>query len=144
MDLGLHWQTVVPRLLLAVLCGALIGWEREAQNKSAGLRTHVLASLGAAGFTLTGLMAFRDFGGGDSELDPLRIVQGVATGIGFLGAGSILKKGSEAHGLTTAAGIWTAGAAGAACGLGYYALGGLVAVLAVITLAANRLSDEPL
>lgn len=136
------WHELLLRLLLSALLGGLIGWEREARHKSAGLRTHMLTSLGAAGFTLAGLLVFHEHGGGDSEIDPLRIVQGVATGIGFLGAGAILKRDAEAHGLTTAAGIWTAGAAGATCGLGYFLAAGLIAVVAVLVLAANRFTSD--
>lgn len=108
------WTRVSLRLLVAALLGALIGYDRENKNKSAGLRTHMLVALGAAIFIITPLQA-------GMELDDLsRVVQGIIAGIGFLGAGAILKlqRGEKIHGLTTAASIWMTAAIGIAAGLG--------------------------
>jgi putative Mg2+ transporter-C (MgtC) family protein len=104
---------MVVRLLLAAVFGGLIGAEREAVGKAAGLRTHMLVSLGAALFVLT--LAQRDVAG-----DISRVIQGVAAGIGFIGAGTILKHQSEERvtGLTTAASIWLTAAVGVAAGIG--------------------------
>lgn len=105
---------IFVRLSAAVLLAALIGWQREHERKSAGLRTHILVSLGAALFALTAQEA------GAAAGDLTRIAQGVATGIGFLGAGVILQLAEErrVQGLTTAAGIWLTAAIGLACGMG--------------------------
>jgi putative Mg2+ transporter-C (MgtC) family protein len=120
---------IVARLIAAVLCGALIGWNREREDKPAGLRTHMLVSLGAASFTVVMLELLRRYPGVSTvEGDPTRIIQGIATGIGFLGAGSIFRSENRVHGMTTAAGIWVVGAIGVACGAGAW----IVAVVATL------------
>ena len=102
------------RLTLAALLGGLLGYERERKGKAAGLKTHMLVALGAALFVLIPLEA----GVSDTELS--RIIQGIVTGVGFLGAGAILKSSTEEQvtGLTTAAGIWLTAAIGMTVGLG--------------------------
>jgi putative Mg2+ transporter-C (MgtC) family protein len=113
---------VVLRLLLVALLGGLVGWQRERSNKPAGTRTHMLVALGAAVFILASQRAGMDA----AALS--RVVQGLATGVGFVGAGAILKQGEHVEGLTTAAALWLAAAVGTAAGL---ASGG-VAVLASV------------
>jgi len=106
---------ILLRLTLAVFLGGLIGYEREAAGKPAGLRTHMLVAMGSALFVLVPLQA------GMPLNDMSRVLQGLMSGIGFLGAGAIIKhSGSEEdiRGLTTAASIWTVAAIGVACGLG--------------------------
>jgi putative Mg2+ transporter-C (MgtC) family protein len=122
---------IILRLLVAMLLGAVVGYEREQTRKAAGLRTHVLVSLGSALFVLAPLQA------GMPTADVSRIVQGVAAGIGFIGAGAILKLTSEREirGLTTAASIWMTAAAGIAAGLGEFTLAALATGFAWITLA---------
>lgn len=102
------------RLLAAALFGAVIGYEREAAGKEAGLRTHMLVAIGAALFVLAAQTAGVEIG------DLSRVIQGVITGIGFIGAGAILKRSATGtvHGLTTAAGVWLTAAVGVAVGLG--------------------------
>jgi putative Mg2+ transporter-C (MgtC) family protein len=113
--------------------GFLIGLERELAGQPAGERTHALTSLGAAIFGLVSLLGF-------PEPDPARVAAGVVTGLGFLGAGMILKeRGREVHGLTTAAGIWAVGGIGLAIGAGLYLLGVAAAVLVGVVLALERL-----
>lgn len=131
MNLDSAIWDVLLRLPLAALLGALIGWERETEGKPAGLRTNMMVALGASTFTLlaTNLAAF------ENGADPTRIVTGVATGIGFLGAGSIIQSSRGVEGMTTAAGIWVVGAIGAACGLGAYSIAIVTAVLAFVILA---------
>ena len=121
---------VSVRLLAAALLGAVIGYEREAAGKAAGLRTHMLVSLGAALFVIGGLES-----GMDAE-DLSRIIQGLATGIGFVGAGAILKLDEERkiRGLTTAAGIWLTAAVGVAAGLGRWGAAGVGVLLTWIIL----------
>ena len=118
---------IVLRLALAAALGGVLGYERERQGKAAGVRTHMLVALGAALFVLVPQQA------GVSEADMTRVIQGVVAGIGFLGAGSIIKGNDEDNvkGLTTAAGIWLTAAIGIACGLGREATAVLSAALAL-------------
>lgn len=132
MDIDPQIRDVLLRLPLAALLGALIGWEREIGGKPAGLRTNMMVSLGASTFALvsTSLTAVSAQDAGD----PVRIVTGVATGIGFLGAGSIIQTRTGVEGMTTAAGIWVVGAIGAACGVGAYLIAIVAALLGVTIL----------
>jgi len=111
--------TAAMRLALAVLCGAIVGSERARFHKHAGLRTHILICLGACLFALIGLQVSQDF----PQSDPLRLVQGVLLGIGFISGGVIVIDGSSVRGLTTAAGLWLLTAIGLAIGLGQYFYG---------------------
>lgn len=125
---------VVLRMLVALLLGAAIGWERERRDADAGLRTHMLMSLGAALFVLVPAEA-------GMQSDALsRVVQGLVSGIGFLGAGAVLKSSDEGriHGLTTAASIWATAAIGLAAGLGREATAVLATVFVLLVLAALR------
>ncbi len=135
-------ETIVP-LSIAAVAGALVGWDREAQGKVAGLRTHMLVSLGAALFVIAALqLAQRAAGGQGVSVDTSRIIEGVATGIGFLGAGSIVKSRHSVQGVTTAASIWVTGAIGAACGARLYLLAATAALLALLVLwPAGKLKD---
>jgi putative Mg2+ transporter-C (MgtC) family protein len=110
------WQAVA-RLAVAAGLGAAVGVERELREREAGIRTHLLVSLGACLFTLVGAYGFHDFG---SKVDPTRIAAQVVTGIGFLGAGAIIREGISVRGLTTAASLWIVAAIGMAAGAGYY------------------------
>jgi len=106
---SLDWLDVTFRLAVAAGLGAVIGLERELDEKAAGLRTHMLVSLGAALFTMVGAYGFHDFltgGGAIVRTDPSRIAAQVVTGIGFLGAGVIFRQGFTVRGLTRAASIW--------------------------------------
>lgn len=125
-----HPATVVLRVLLAALAGALVGLEREFHGRAAGLRTHMMVSLGAALTTMIGLFAVTELG---VSSDPLRVGAQVISGVGFLGAGTILLRGggSRITGLTTAAGLWTAASIGLAVGMGFY-LGAFLTVFAVM------------
>jgi putative Mg2+ transporter-C (MgtC) family protein len=131
------------RLLAAVVFGMVIGWDREARRKPAGLRTHMLVSLGAASFTVIALEWYRVADGNISQgIDPGRAIQGIVTGIGFLGAGSIIRAQGTVHGVTTAAGIWVIGAIGAAAGAGQYILGAMITGLSFAILRLLPLSRE--
>lgn len=124
------------RLGAAVVAAAALGLERERQHKPAGLRTHMLVSLGAAASTLVALALIRP-GQFENELlrvDPIRVVEGVIGGIGFLGAGSIIRSQGSVGGLTTAASIWVAGAIGLTCGAGQFRLAFLTVLFAFIIL----------
>ncbi len=106
--------TLVVRVAVAALLGGLVGWEREAKGRAAGLKTHILVSIGSALFVLAPLLSDIDPG------DVTRVMQGIVSGIGFLGAGAILKLDREERieGLTTAAGVWMTAAIGMAAGMG--------------------------
>lgn len=124
----------VARILLAAILAVPLGWEREAEDKPAGLRTHMLVAMGAAAFVVVAVgVSPQMLAGGDAlQLDPLRIVDGVAGGIGFIGAGTILRARGSVHGLTTAANVWVAAALGVSAGFGRF---DIAATLSVGTLA---------
>jgi putative Mg2+ transporter-C (MgtC) family protein len=126
----LHVTEVALRLAGAAVLGGLVGAEREGAGKAAGLRTHMIVALGAAMFVLAPAEA------GLAAGDVSRIIQGVAAGIGFIGAGTILKRAdrNEIHGLTTAAGIWLTAAIGVASAVGPLWLPGLCAACALVIL----------
>ena len=130
---------IAVRLLLAALLGGILGYEREHHGKAAGIRTHMLVSLGAALFVLVPQQ------GGMALADMSRVLQGVIAGIGFLGAGAILKLKDEeqVHGLTTAASIWRTAAIGIACGLGREATAVFSMLLALMILAVLPLLTRP-
>ena len=125
------------RLGVALVLSAVIGLEREVRGQIAGLRTHILVGLGAALFTLVSAYGFSEFvqpnpsGGFVTTFDPTRIAAQIVTGIGFLGAGAIIRQGLAVRGLTTAAALWMVAAIGMAAGAGYY-LGATVATAAVL------------
>lgn len=119
------------RLVLSVLIGGLVGLEREVVHKPAGVRTHMLVCLGSALFALVTLQTLPEETG--------RIIAGVATGIGFLGAGTIFKAKDSVHGLTTAASIWVVSAVGLAIGVGHYFMTAVAAVLVLMVLNLNRI-----
>ncbi len=121
---------ITLRLLIAAILGGILGFEREQKGKAAGLKTHMLVALGAALFVLTPEQA------GVSDSDLTRVLQGLVTGIGFIGAGAIIKGSQEEDikGLTTAAGIWLTAAIGVAAGMGREATAVLSTLLALIIL----------
>jgi putative Mg2+ transporter-C (MgtC) family protein len=125
---------VVLRLLVAMILGGLLGYERESVGASAGLRTHMLVSLGSALFVLIPLQA------GMEIQDLSRVLQGVTAGIGFLGAGAILKQSdkNDIKGLTTAASVWLTAAVGIAAGMGREATAVLSTLFAIVILAILR------
>lgn len=135
--------TIVIRLVAAMLLGALLGFQRERAGKPAGLRTHTLVCVGTAVVVLACSSSGMNLDGQS------RVIQGIVTGIGFIGAGSILKISEEKdiRGLTTAAGLWLTAAVGVASGLGTIGIAIIVSILALIVLAlenvAARLRKKP-
>ena len=129
---GLPWQIMVPRLIVAFALGGVIGLERERRARPAGLRTHILVTTGAAL-----LMMLSQIVAGDDS-DPGRIAAGVITGMGFLGAGTIIRYGNVVRGLTTAASLWAGAGVGLAIGIGWYAAGIVTTILIFLTLMAVR------
>lgn len=127
----IEYTEVLLRLVYSVVAGGLIGLEREVVHKPAGVRTHMLVSLGSALFVLVTLETLPN--------ETARIIAGIATGIGFLGAGTIFKAKDEVHGLTTAASIWAVAAVGLAIGLGYYLMTIIAVILILVVLHLNKL-----
>ena len=127
----IEYTEVLLRLVFAVVCGGLVGLEREIVHRPAGVRTHMLVSLGSALFVLIAIDALPN--------EAARIIAGITTGIGFLGAGTIFKAKSEVHGLTTAASIWAVSAVGLAIGMGYYLMTLISVALILIVLQLNKL-----
>ena len=120
---------MILRLLLAAALGAIIGYQRERAGKPAGLRTHVLICVGAALFTISSLYGF------GAAADPARVAAGIVVGIGFLGAGAIIRRGEGVvEGLTTAATIWAVAGIGLAAGAGLYLLSAVTTVVILIVL----------
>ncbi len=135
---------VVARLVLALVCGAAIGIEREWRRQPAGLRTHILVCLAAAlasivAIEITHLPAF---GGGEVQIDPLRIIEAVTAGVAFLAAGTIVFARGTVQGLTTGAGMWLAGVTGLAAGLGLWQIAVITTLLAVAVLGVIRLMES--
>lgn len=130
-----NWELIV-RLFLSAVLGGLIGMEREVNNRPAGLRTHVLVSLGSCLIMLISMYGF--VGGGD----PARLAAQVVSGIGFLGAGTILRNGNNIKGLTTAASLWVSGGIGLAIGNGYYVGGLSTAIIVLFTLISLGLLEK--
>ena len=122
---------VLLRLVLSVIAGGFIGIEREVVHKPAGVRTHMLVCLGSALFVLVTIETLPN--------EAARIIAGIATGIGFLGAGTIFKSKDEVHGLTTAASIWAVAGVGIAIGLGYYLMTLIAVILVLIILQLNKM-----
>ena len=140
---ALGWDDNLARLTLAAVLGGAIGFERELRDREAGLRTHLLVCLGSALFTIVSAYGFREFlTSGDQVIraDPTRIAAQIVTGIGFLGAGAIIRQGLSVRGLTTAATLWVAAAIGIAAGAGYYPGAVLGTVVTLIALWPLRIA----
>jgi putative Mg2+ transporter-C (MgtC) family protein len=138
----LSWFDVAIRLVAAAALGGAIGLEREVREREAGLRTHLLVSVGAALFTLVSAYGWSDFtfsARSGVTFDPTRIAAQIVTGIGFLGAGAIIRQGLSVRGLTTAATLWLAAAIGMASGAGYWEAAVIATVGAIITLWPLRI-----
>jgi len=133
LDVGVNEVLVAVKLSLSLLLGAAVGLEREAHDRPAGLRTFILVSVGSTLIMIVSL-GIRDLFPGVTGIDPGRIAAQVVTGIGFLGAGTIIHEGASIRGLTTAAGLWVVAAVGLAVGAGLYLPAAATTVLTLITL----------
>lgn len=130
-----YYIQIILQLVLALIFGAAIGLEREFKRKGAGFQTFSLVALGACLFTILTFEFFNFFVGQSGvSFDPSRIILAVATGIGFIGAGVIIYRNPQIEGVTTAASLWCAAAIGVAVGAGFYFLGLLTTILAVLIL----------
>lgn len=138
------------RIAIAVIFGFCIGLERELTNKYAGLRTHILVCLGACVFTLISIYGFPTFAPGDNVIidnatgvrDTSRVAAQIVTGIGFIGAGTVLRNGPIVLGLTTAATLWIAASIGMACGAGMFDIAFAGTVLSILTLVSVRVFER--
>jgi putative Mg2+ transporter-C (MgtC) family protein len=131
---SLNWDEALLRLALAGVLGGMIGLERELRLREAGLRTHLLVAIGAALFTIAGAYGFENV-----RTDPTRVAAQIVTGIGFLGAGAIIRQGLAVRGLTTAATLWVVAAVGLAAGAGYYSGAVITTALVLIALWPLRI-----
>jgi putative Mg2+ transporter-C (MgtC) family protein len=140
--------SIVVRLLLSSLLGALIGLEREIHGRPAGFRTHLLVSLGSCLYVIASIDFYRAYGNFSGAVavgvDPGRVAAQVVTGIGFLGAGAIIKEKASIRGLTTAACLWVAAAVGLACGAGIYGPAMMVTGLALASLLLLKKVEDRL
>ncbi|MET0939121.1 MAG: MgtC/SapB family protein [Gaiellaceae bacterium] len=134
------WEILV-RLAAAAALGGVIGIERELREREAGFRTHMLVSVGAALFTIVSAYAWTDFTFSQASgvtFDPTRIAAQIVTGIGFIGAGAIIRQGLTVRGLTTAATLWLVAAIGMACGAGFYWAAVIAATISLVSLGPLR------
>jgi putative Mg2+ transporter-C (MgtC) family protein len=135
----LTWPHVLARLVIAAGLGGAIGFERELRERQAGLRTHLVVCVGSALFTLVSAYGFESFfTATGTRIDPTRIAAQIVSGIGFLGAGAIIRQGLSVRGLTTAATLWLVAAIGMAAGAGYYSGAIIATVGALLTLGPLR------
>ncbi len=149
MDTFFNAEYII-RLFLALVLGFSLGLERELTNKYAGLRTHILVCLGACVFTLLSIYAFPTFATGDNVVihnatgirDTSRVAAQIVTGIGFIGAGTVLRNGPMVFGLTTAATLWIAASIGMACGSGMFDIAIIATVLSVAVLTLIRIFEK--
>ncbi len=136
-----EWEMAL-RLLLSAILGGFIGYEREAHHKSAGLRTYILVSIGSCLIMILSIKIYASVQG-FTNADPTRLAAQVVSGIGFLGAGSIIKDGPTVKGLTTAASLWVVSGVGLAVGSGYYMGAFMTTGLVFLTLAIlSRIEDK--
>jgi putative Mg2+ transporter-C (MgtC) family protein len=138
----LHFAEILLRVVLAGLLGGAIGFEREIREREAGLRTHLLVAVGAALFTLVSAYGWHDFHFSNQSgvtYDPTRIAAQIVTGIGFLGAGAIIRQGLSVRGLTTAASLWVVAAIGIAAGAGYYSGAVITTIVVLVSLWPLRI-----
>ena len=135
MDLSQAQIDTAVRMAVAAVMGMAIGVERELREQAAGLRTHMLVAVGACLFTIVSAYGFQ---GVATDVDPSRVAAQIVTGIGFLGAGAILREGLSVRGLTTAASLWITAAIGMAVGLGMYWASGVAVAITLVSLLALR------
>jgi len=143
LDTATSLEAITLRLGLAALFGMVLGIDREVRGKSAGLRTHMLVALSSAATTLVTLEIFEALKAtGHDNIDPLRVVQGLAQAIGFICAGVIIQSRGGVHGLTTAVNIWLCSAIGVAAGAGLYRLAFLATLFAVVILTGLHFVEK--
>jgi len=143
---SMTWSEELLRVVVAAGLGGLVGLERELREREAGFRTHLLVSVGSCLFTLVSAYGFHEFlvgGGSIVRADPTRIAAQIVTGIGFLGAGAIIRQGFSVRGLTTTETLWVVAAIGMASGAGYYSAAVITTALVLISLWPLRIIAFP-
>jgi len=133
----------IIRLVIAFFLGGIIGLEREKKGRSAGLRTHILVCVGSTLIMLVSIYIYYQYKN-QASLDPARIAAGVVTGVGFLGAGAIIRSPEGSHGLTTAASVWVSAAIGMAVGCGYFSAAIAATLIVFLTLYFLKKADSKL
>ncbi|HHV28467.1 MgtC/SapB family protein [Acetivibrio mesophilus] len=141
LENGSFYLIVVIRLLLACVLGGVIGYERESTNRPAGFRTHILVCVGSALVMITSQYIFERYKG-VANIDPARLGAQVISGIGFLGAGTIIREGANVRGLTTAASLWAVSCVGIAAGIGFYEGAIISTVIIYITLILLKRTEK--
>ncbi len=136
-----EWE-ILLRVALAAIFGGIIGFDRRVKNKPAGVRTHMLVAMGAALAVGVSVLVVEESAGA-ANADAVRVAAGVITGVGFLGAGAIMRTPDGVRGLTTAAGIWVTAAIGIALGFGYYGVAAGSTALAIIVISLLADLDSP-
>ena len=137
---SLTWSEELWRVVVAAGLGGAVGLERELREREAGFRTHLLVSVGSCLFTLVSAYGFSEFRG--ASVDPTRIAAQIVTGIGFLGAGAIIRQGLAVRGLTTAATLWVVAAIGLTTGAGYYSAAVITTLIALVSLWPLRTASH--
>jgi putative Mg2+ transporter-C (MgtC) family protein len=138
---GNYYIVILARLLLACFLGGLIGYERESTNRPAGFRTHILVCVGAALIMITAESISQKYAG-ITNIDPTRLGAQVISGIGFLGAGTIIREGANVRGLTTAASLWAVSCVGIAAGIGFYSGAVIATAIIYITLILLKRTEK--
>ncbi len=144
INLNLDITEICLRLLCAMVVGLVIGIEREYTHRPAGMRTHILVALGSCAVMLTGQLLFAEYNQFNATPDPARLAAQVISGVGFLGAGTILREGANVKGLTTAASLWAVACLGITVGAGYYWVAGVGTVFIFLTLTVFELLQNVL
>ena len=139
--MNLDLAQILLRLGAAAVLGTVVGLEREVHGQLAGMRTHALVSTGAALFTLVGAYGFRT-GFGHASIDPTRVAAQIVSGIGFIGAGAILRDGGSVRGITTAAALWATAGLGMACGTGEFPIAISAVTVVLLTLVGLRIARD--
>ena len=141
--MGLSFEEICMRLIVATLVGGILGLDRELRGISAGIRTHGLASLSSAAITASALMLHAELSQhGSASTDPLRVVQGLAQAIGFIAAGVIFVARGDVRNVTSAATIWLAATLGIVAGAGQYALLGVATLLGILLVSVVRIAER--
>lgn len=135
--------TILVRMAAAMVCGAVIGYERERVNMAAGFRTHILVCLASCLVAILTIEITHHaaFSGNAIQIDPIRLIEAVTAGVAFLAAGMIVFSKGKVKGLTTGAGLWFSGAIGLACGLGFWQIALMATVMAIVVLWALSFLD---
>jgi putative Mg2+ transporter-C (MgtC) family protein len=141
-QLSMHYVELALRMVVGVVLGGLIGWERDVEERHFGLRIHMLTSLAAAGFSVVALEAVDWARMQNIEADPFRILEAVVSGVALLAAGTIIKGDGHVKGLTTGVGLWLAGVIGVAAGAGMYAVAAFIATLSFAILYGLRKTPQ--